>query len=330
MMQMMHPIRSKNSSGTKNPQSRFQLGLLIAPYSLTLNRIPIVEGYVDLVPTESESESHTWKLYPNDELSKENIIHVDNILSTDEAIVRTIWKMAESKLTHSHTSQALSITQKYLLEVAKASSIYLNVSSNALHSNYAVYQYHLGRDYLTPFYAIAQLAKDKLRKLMCSKRTVYRWVVNLPTDGFCAGMSTHVIKEWKWNANSNLPMHQMIIHLNNSIALPVLKYLHQGGDGRWAGEEVIFPGTITRRKDAQGNPTLEFDHQCDGYVSASREGKYVVIANTLERLKWERDKLKIDASDWSKVVEPVASRRGTLDAGPLSSRKSITRRIASY
>jgi ankyrin repeat protein len=328
MMEMMIPLIKNKPSGTisgNDPQSLFRRGLLIAPYSKTISHIPIVDGFVDIVPT----KSYTWTLYPNDKLSEENIIQVDNILSTDQDIVRTIWKMAESKLTHSHTPRALSVVNTSLLEVAKDSIIYIDIAGLDIKPDYAIFRYLKGSS--TPFHAIAKLAKDKQRKLICSKRTVYRWVVNLPPDGFCAGMSTHVIKEWEWNANNDLPMHKMIIHLNNSIALPVLKYLHKGGDGRWAGEEAIFPGTITRRKDAHGNPTLEFDHQCDGYVSASKNGEYVVIANTLERLKWERDKLKIDASGWSKVVEPLAShkRRGTL-VEQIASRKGISRRIASY
>jgi hypothetical protein len=130
-------------------------------------------------------------------------------------------------------------------------------------------------------------------------------------------------------------MHQMIIHLNNSIALPVLKYLHQDKNGgRWAGEEVIFPGTITRRKDAQGNPTLEFDHQCDGYVSASENGEYVVIARTPEILQSKISEKVKTVVAWSKVVEPVASRESERRIASyqdvVASRKNDRRRIASY
>jgi hypothetical protein len=241
--------------------------------------------------------------------------------------------MAESKLTHAHTPWALSIAQTSFLEVGKNSSNYLDLEASTMGSNYAIFQYFFGGEWMTPFYAIAQLSADKRRRLISNNRTVYRWVVNLPQDGYCAGMSTHVIKEWEWaDDDDEVPMQQMTIHLHNSIALPVLKYLHEGEDGRWAGEEVIFPGTITRRKDLRGNPTLEFDHRCDGYVRASKNGKCVVIAETPDILKSVSDKVEVD---WSNVVKPVAlpprksERRVASNQVPVAQRKS-ERRIASY
>jgi hypothetical protein len=202
---------------------------------------------------------------------------------------------ASRELKHTYLPGAVRVlrARKHLLDAGHHSMVYLHPNpqeqvggTTGSGSTATVYEYRRNweRDAWPPFHAFSTLSTIEQSEFVSPKalgRTLYRWVERLPSPGICGAMSAHTHVEWEWGDTDEYKL--MVIQLEDSITLPVLKYEERAANGRLTGEEVIFPGTLrfTQKEDDAVLPRLRSLNLAGrtAYYTHTSAGVYVGIAN---------------------------------------------------
>jgi hypothetical protein len=232
--------------------------------------------------------SALYTLVPGTGVSDEHRANVENFIKQHpEALHRAALRTLSS---HAHHPPAVN-AMRAIREAAKRSHVCIDLELMNLQGLFTdvtdlgvtmfVYrQYESG--WRPPFMAFAkQLSQNVQAKCVSPPgRVLYRWVSCPPPTGVCGAMSAHTDVDWRWTGGETKADFQMTIHLHNSITLPVGKYSiyestkKQDETGiRYHGEEVIFPGTLTRRGE-----THDYDHTSDQFVGFI-DHKYAAFEN---------------------------------------------------
>lgn len=212
-------------------------------------------------------------LVPGSRVPAEHTASVERVIS-DPQYTQALLSAVRRDLAHAHHSPAVRFMDAHMRENAKRSHVCIDLPTRNtfIDTRYLGVTMFVYKEYdywRPPFLVFArQSAANQVDCVSTEPRVLYRWVGCLPPDGVCGAMSAHTDENWVWGGGGGFKMR---IHLKNSISLPVAKYTTKSSTGTIHGEEVIFPGTLTRRSSSNA---YDYDHTSDQYVGYVHYGEY--------------------------------------------------------